>query len=128
GQHDGEPPDGREVRVERLFVDLRPLQRCVHDFRSLLGLGDLTLGACSSPSPLAPLPSPLVGEGGSEQSEEPGEGFCFKKRRPLTRLAHSVRSPPSPARGEGGTAFASRPQQIATTPPPPCVPRRHAPS
>ena len=50
------------------------------------------------------LPSPLGGEGGSEQSEEPGEGDSAAMRTfPLTRFGprFARSSPPSPPRGEG---------------------------
>jgi hypothetical protein len=49
---------------------------------------------------LAPLPSPLVGEGGShERSEcETGEGSVSADRDPSSG---ALRAPPSPTRGEG---------------------------
>ena len=57
--------------------------------------------AQASPSQSAPsLPSPLAGEGG----EIPRSGMNRVRgiEKPhLTRFAHSVRKPPSPARGEG---------------------------
>jgi very-short-patch-repair endonuclease len=45
-----------------------------------------------------PIPSPLAGEGGREQSERPGEGSLAPSPVSLTLR---VRSAPSPARGEG---------------------------
>src|SRR6185295_4968017 len=47
--------------------------------------------------PRTPLPSPLVGEGGAERSEAPGEGSAtllvstYRGNRPLTRLASPLR-------------------------------------
>ncbi len=50
----------------------------------------------------APLPSPLAGEGGSERSEEPGEGSgSAAHANPSPALLADARSAPSPARGEG---------------------------
>jgi len=47
---------------------------------------------------ISALPSPLVGEGGRERSERPGEGAFLKPPSPASRLR---RSAPSPTRGEG---------------------------
>ncbi len=50
----------------------------------------------------APLPSPLAGEGGSEQSEEPGAGTGSAARAsPSPASLADARSAPSPTRGEG---------------------------
>jgi DNA helicase-2/ATP-dependent DNA helicase PcrA len=50
----------------------------------------------------APLPSPLAGEGGSEQSDEPGAGTGSAARTsPSPASLADARSAPSPARGEG---------------------------
>ena len=54
-------------------------------------------------------PSPLVGEGGREQSERPGEGAL---KLPLSRLAASSGSAPSPTRGEGKRSVRHRLGQI----------------
>src|SRR5581483_6784871 len=56
------------------------------------------------------LPSPLVGEGGRERSERPGEGEPIKAPSPASRLR---RSAPSPTRGEG---FRVRLAVIARSP------------
>src|SRR5437870_5400781 len=45
------------------------------------------------------VPSPLVGEGGAERSEAPGEGYLAnseENQQPLTRLAAFGSSAPSP--------------------------------
>jgi DNA helicase II / ATP-dependent DNA helicase PcrA len=50
----------------------------------------------------APLPSPVAGEGGSEQGEEPGAGTGSAARAsPSPASLANARSAPSPTRGEG---------------------------
>jgi DNA helicase II / ATP-dependent DNA helicase PcrA len=50
-------------------------------------------------------PSPLAGEGGSERSEEPGEGTGSATRaNPSPASLADARSAPSPTRGEGNNA------------------------
>jgi DNA helicase-2/ATP-dependent DNA helicase PcrA len=58
----------------------------------------------------APLPSPLAGEGGSEQSDEPGAGTGSAARTsPSPASLADARSAPSPARGEGSRNAAALP-------------------
>jgi DNA helicase II / ATP-dependent DNA helicase PcrA len=65
--------------------------------------------AASTAAKDAALPSPLAGEGGSERSEEPGEGSGFAARTtPLPASLTDARSAPSPARGEGSNASGER--------------------
>ena len=62
----------------------------------------------------ASLPSPLAGEGGSERSEEPGEGSGFAARaNPSPASLAGACSAPSPARGEGSNASGEREQATA---------------
>ena len=60
--------------------------------------------ARSAAAKSAPLPSPLAGEGGSERSEEPGEGSGITARANPSPGSAIPASPPSPARGEGRDA------------------------
>src|SRR5882724_8013857 len=56
-----------------------------------------TLVELARPRRLLGPPSPLAGEGGSERSEEPGEGPAFvTPKRPLTRLAAKAARHPLP--------------------------------
>ncbi len=67
-------------------------------------------------------PSPLVGEGGPERSEGPGEGWGGAARRGGAALADPspaslalhVRSAPSPARGEGVRERVARKSPVAS--------------
>src|SRR5271166_2693615 len=65
--------------------------------------------AASTAAMDASLPSPLAGEGGSERSEEPGEGSGFAApTNPSPASLANARSAPSPARGEGSNASGER--------------------
>jgi ATP-dependent DNA helicase UvrD/PcrA len=72
----------------------------------------LSQASSSSVSPRSVVPSPLVGEGGGERSETPGEGSLpfFEDAATNPSPASPLRgSAPSPTRGEGKDALAAPP-------------------
>jgi DNA helicase-2/ATP-dependent DNA helicase PcrA len=78
-------------------------------------------GTSSPPSPLAPLPSPLVGEGTerARSASEAGEGFARDARSnpepdPSPGFAPRGAQPPSPTRGEGKCASGEAPAPSRT--------------
>ncbi|HET7887633.1 MAG TPA: 3'-5' exonuclease, partial [Bradyrhizobium sp.] len=76
----------------------------------------LAQAPASAPSPRSSVPSSLVGEGGDERSEAPGEGsLALTDTTPNPSPASPLRgSAPSPTGGEGKEtpAFAARPRNI----------------